>query len=291
MNLVLVGQAMIGGLIMGSVYALLGAGFSLAWGVMRVVHISHPAFGLLAAYLAYWLLKATGLDPLLSLFFSAPLFFMLGLLVYRWLIQPITRARETMVASMIVFVGLSIILENVIMLIWSPDPRLLKPAYSGQVYILGPFYFQAPHLLAFGLAALGITGLHLFLRHTLTGKAVRAAWQQPEAAQIHGIRLSYISALTFGLALATAALGGVALAFLYTFDPYAHNLWLVYLFLVVIVGGVGNLLGSALAGLLIGLITGLSLAFVPYHWVNLIVFGLLMLVLLFRPQGLFGQGK
>ncbi len=290
MNTVLLIQALIGGVIMGSVYALLGVGFSLVWGVMKVVHISHPTFGLLAAYLAYWLLKRFGMDPLLSLLISLPGLFLLGLVIYRLLVRPMRRARDIVVSSMIVTVGLSIIIQNLIMLIWSPDPRLLKPAYAGVVFTVGPFYLQAPHLIAFGLSLLGVTGLYLFLQKTLTGKAVRAAWQQPEAAQIHGISLSRISAVAFGLALATAALGGVALAFLYTFDPHAHNLWLIYLFLVVIVGGVGNLMGSAVAGVLIGMITGLGLAFLPYQWVNLITFGLLMVVLLVRPQGLFNRG-
>jgi len=290
MNAVLIIQALMSGVVMGSVYALLGVGFSLVWGVMGVIHISHPAFGLLAAYLAYALLKGLGLDPVLSLLVSAPGLFLLGIVLYRILIRPITRARETIVASMILTFGLAIIMENLIHLIWSPDPRLMNVAYSTKVFLVGPFILQLTHLIAFGLSLLGVAGLHLFLRHTLTGKAVRAAWQQPEAAQIHGVNLARISGLTFGLALATAALGGVALAFLYTFEPHAHNLWLIYLFLVVIVGGVGNLVGTALAGVIIGLITGLSLAFLPYQWVNLLTFGLLMLVLLVRPQGLFGQG-
>jgi branched-chain amino acid transport system permease protein len=291
MNAVLIIQATIGGLIMGSVYALLGVGFSLVWGVMKVVNIAHPAFGLLGAYLAYWLLKVAHLDPLLSLSVSAPFLFILGLIVYRLLIKPVTRARDTVVSSMIVTVGLTIVIQNVIMLIWDPDPRLLKPVYASKVFIVGPIYLQATHLAALGLAVVGITGLHLFLRHTLSGKAVRAAWQQPDAAQIHGISLTRISALSFGLALATAAPGGVGLAFLYTFDPNSHNFWLIYLFLVVIAGGVGNLMGSALAGLMLGLITGLSLAFLPYQWVNLITFGLLMVMLLIRPYGLFKQGS
>ncbi len=290
MNAVLIIQALISGVVMGSVYAVLGVGFSLAWGVMQVIHISHAAFGLLAAYLAYALLKALGLDPVLSLLVSAPGLFIVGLILYRMLIRPIIRARETIVASMIVTFGLAIVIENVIQLIWSPDPRLINVSYAAKVFILGPFILQLTHLIALALSLVGVIGLHLFLRHTLIGKAVRAAWQQPEAAQIHGVNLSRISGLSFGLALATAALGGVCLAFLYSFDPHAHNMWLIYLFLVVIVGGVGNLVGTALAGVLIGLITGLSLAFLPYQWVNLLTFGLLMLVLLIRPQGLFTRG-
>ena len=183
--------------------------------------------------------------------------------------------------------GIAIILENLMLLIWSPDPRLLTTSYTSKVLVLGHLYFQYPKMAGFLMSAVGVLVIHLFLKKTSTGKAVRAAWQQPEAAQLYGVNLNRISMITFGLAVSSAGAGGVAMAFLYAFDPHAHNLWLIYLFLVVIVGGVGNVLGTALAGLIIGVITGLSLAFLPYQWVNLLTFGLLMIILIIRPQGLF----
>ncbi|MFH0844785.1 MAG: branched-chain amino acid ABC transporter permease [Pseudomonadota bacterium] len=287
MNTVLVIQSLISGIMMGSVYALLGVGFSLTWGVMKVIHISHAAFGLLGAFLAYTLLKAWGLDPILSLGISVPLLFFLACVIYHFLIAPITKAKEVIVASMIVTFGIAIILENVMLLIWSPDPRLLTTSYTSKVLILGPLYFQYPRLAGFLMSAVGVLVIHFFLKKTYTGKAVRAAWQQREAAQLYGVNLKRISTITFGLAVASAGAGGVGMAFLYTFEPHAHNIWLIYLFLVVIVGGVGNVIGAALAGLIIGVITGLSLAFLPYQWVNLLTFGLLMVILVIRPQGLF----
>lgn len=287
MNTALVAQSLISGIMMGSVYALLGVGFSLTWGVMKVIHISHAAFGLLGAFIAYTLLRAWGLDPILSLGLSAPLLFFVACLIYRFIIAPITKAREIIVASMIVTFGIAIILENVMLLIWSPDPRLLTTSYTSKVLILGLLYFQYPRLAGFLMSLAGVLMIHFFLKKTYTGKAVRAAWQQPDAAQLYGVNLRRISMITFGLAVSSAAVGGVGMAFLYSFEPHTHNLWLIYLFLVVIVGGVGNVLGTALAGLIIGVITGLSLAFLPYQWVNLLTFGLLMIILIFRPQGLF----
>jgi len=272
---------------MGSVYALLGVGFSLTWGVMKVINISHATFGLLGAFIAYTLLHAWSLDPILSLALSAPLLFFLACLIYRFIIVPITKAKEVIVASMIVTFGIAIILENVMLLIWSPDPRLLTTSYTSKVLILGPLYFQYPRLAGFLMSLAGVLVIHFFLKKTYMGKAVRAAWQQPDAAQLYGVNLQRISMITFGLAISSAGAGGVAMAFLYAFEPHTHNLWLIYLFLVVIVGGVGNVLGTALAGLIIGVITGLSFAFLPYQWVNLLTFGLLMVILVFRPQGLF----
>jgi len=287
MNSVLVLQSLISGIMMGSAYALLGVGFSLTWGVMKVINISHSAFGLIGAFLAYTLLKWWGIDPILSLAVSVPLLFFVACLVYRFLITPITQAKEVIVASMILTFGVAIILENLMLLIWSPDPRLLTTSYTSKVLVLGPLYFQYPRMAGFLMSAVGVLVIHFFLKKTYTGKAVRACWQQPDAAQLYGVNLSRISMITFGLAVSSAGAGGVSMAFLYSFEPHTHNLWLIYLFLVVIVGGVGNVLGAALAGLIIGVITGLSLAFLPYQWVNLLTFGLLMVILVIRPHGLF----
>ncbi len=287
MNTVLLVQSLVSGIMMGSVYALLGVGFSLTWGVMKVIHISHAAFGLIGAFLAYTLLQCWGLDPILSLIISVPLLFFAACIIYRFLISPITQAKEVIVSSMILTFGIAIILENMMLLIWSPDPRLLTTPYTSKVMILGPFYFQYTRLAGFLMSAVGVLVIHFFLKKTYTGKAVRAAWQQSEAAQLYGINLNRISMITFGLAVSSAGAGGVGMAFLYAFEPHTHNLWLIYLFLVVIVGGVGNVIGTALAGLIIGVITGLSFAFLPYQWVNLVTFGLLMIILIIRPHGLF----
>ncbi len=287
MNTVLVVQSLISGIMMGAVYALLGVGFSLTWGVMKVINISHAAFGLVGAFVAYALLQWCGLDPLLSLGVTTPLLFMAGCLTYRALVVPITRSKEVIVSSMILTFGVAIILENVLLLIWGPEPRLLTTSYTTKVLIVGPFYFQYPWLAGFLMSVVAVILIHLFLKRTYTGKAVRAAWQQPEASQLYGVNLKRISMITFGIAVASAGAGGVGLAMLYSFEPHAHNLWLIYLFLVVIVGGVGNVLGTAAAGVIIGVITGLSLAFLPYQWVNLLTFGLLMIILVFRPHGLF----
>ncbi len=287
MNTVLVLQSLISGIMMGAVYSLLGVGFSLTWGVMKVINISHAIFGLLGAFLAYTMLKWWGLDPILSLAVTVPFLFLVACLIFRLLIVPITRAREVIVSSMIMTFGVAIILENLILILWGPDPRLLTPSYTHKVLILGPLYFQYPRMAGFLMSIVGVVLIHLFLKKTYTGKAVRAAWQQPDAAQLYGVNLKRIGTITFGLAVASAGAGGVGLAFLYSFEPFAHNLWLIYLFLVVIVGGVGNVLGTAAAGLVIGVITGLSLAFLPYQWVNCLTFGLLMVILVLRPQGLF----
>ncbi|MGD0234544.1 MAG: branched-chain amino acid ABC transporter permease [Syntrophorhabdales bacterium] len=286
-NTVVVVQSIVSGLLMGGIFALLGVGFSLTWGVMKVINIAHAAFGILAAYIAYWGLVLYGIDPLLSLGLSLPLLFCTGLLVHRLLIQPITRSKDIVVASMILTFGLAIILENLMLAAWTADERLITTSYSSKAIFLGDIIIRVTSLLGFAVSILGIAAIYLFLHRTRTGKAVRATWQDPEGAALQGIKLTQVSMITFGLALASAGAGGVAMAYMYSFSPPLHNLWLIFLFLVVIVGGVGSIVGSAIAGLIIGLITGLSGAFFPQQWINVLLFGLLMVILLIKPEGLF----
>jgi branched-chain amino acid transport system permease protein len=286
-NPIVILQSIVSGILMGGIFALLGVGFSLSWGVMKVINIAHAAFGILAAYIAYWGLTLYGIDPIFSLGLSLPLLFVTGLMIHRFLIQPITRAREIVVASMILTFGLAIVLENIMLFAWSPDERLITTPYSSQSIFLGEIIIKVSNLLGFVLSIFGIGALYLFLYHTHTGKAVRATWQEPEGAALQGIDLKRVSMIAFGLAIASAGAGGVAMAYMYSFNPPVHNLWLIFLFLVVIVGGVGSILGSAIAGLLIGLITGLSGAFFPFQWINILLFGLLMGILLVKPEGLF----
>jgi len=174
--------------------------------------------------------------------------------------------------------------------LWKADPRVLNPSYAGKAIFLGEIALPIAQLIAFALAVAGILLLYFFLHRTHTGKAVQATWQDQEGAALMGINLQRVSQITFGLAIAAAGLGGVSMAMMYTFDPPVHNFWLIYMFLVVIVGGVGSILGTALGGLLLGVITGLCMAFIPYQWINVLTFGLLVVTLLVRPQGLFKTG-
>ena len=286
-NPVVILQSAVSGLLMGGIFALFGVGFSLSWGVMKVINIAHAAFGILAAYIAYWGLTLYGIDPLLSLLVSIPLLFFSGLIIHRFLIQRVTRARDIVVASMILTFGLAIVLENAMLFAWAPDERLITTAYSSKSIFIGEIIIKVSNLLGFILSMAGIGAIYLFLYYTHTGKAVRATWQEPEGAALQGINLTKVSMIAFGLAIASAGAGGVAMAYMYSFNPPAHNHWLIFLFLVVIVGGVGSVIGSAVAGLIIGLITGLSGAFFPFQWINVFLFGLLMVILLIKPEGLF----
>jgi branched-chain amino acid transport system permease protein len=280
-------ETVISGILFGGIYALLSVGFGLTWGTMKVLNISHAVFAVLGAFVAYWLFVKAGVDPILSLPLLVVLLFLVGGVVYRLVIRPVTKAKDVIMASMVATFGVAIVVENVMSYFWRPDPRILKPSYTGTSFFFGEMAISKGPLIGFAMAIVAIVLLYLFLHHTYTGKAVQATWQNPMGAALVGINPEYVSLVTFGLSIASAGVAGVAMALIYAFYPSVQSVWTLFVFLVTIVGGVGSVIGSALAGLLIGFIIGVSAAFLPFVWVNVILFALLLVILLFKPEGLF----
>lgn len=280
-------QSVINGLLTGGIYALLAVGFSLTWGVMKVLNISHPVFALLGAYVAYWLFVRGGIDPLLSLPIVVVFLSIIGVVVYRLVIAPVSRSKDIVMASFVATFGVAIIVQNIMSYLWTVDSRVLKPPYAETAVFIGDITIPGSHLVGFALAVFTIILLYLFLHGTYTGKAVQATWQNRVGAALMGINLNRVTLITFSLALASASIAGVAMALLYSFYPALHMHWLLFVFLVTILGGVGRVIGAACSGLIIGCIIGLVGAFFPYLYVNVILFILLLLFLLIRPAGLF----
>lgn len=289
MSLTYILETVISGILFGGIYALLSVGFGLTWGTMRVLNISHAVFAVLGAFVAYWLFVKAGLDPILSLPLLVVLLFLVGAAVYRLVVRPVTKAKDVIMASMVATFGVAIVVENVMSYFWRPDPRILKPSYTGTSFFISEMAISKGPLIGFAMAIVAIFLLYLFLHHTYTGKAVQATWQNPMGAALVGINPEYVSLVTFGLSIASAGAAGVAMALIYAFYPSVQSVWTLFVFLVTIVGGVGSVIGSALAGLLIGFIIGLSAAFLPFVWVNVLLFALLLVILLFKPEGLFAS--
>lgn len=280
-------QAIVAGLLTGATFAVLGAGFSLIWGTTGVVNIAHSAFAVLAAFLALAAVRGWGIDPLIALIGIVPLFFGLGIALHELLIKAAARrARDLSLASMIFTFGLAAFMENGMAYVWGPGPRVLNTAYSGQALHVGGISVPLSHAYAALLGAATIAALYVFLYHTYRGKAVRAVWQHRDGAALCGIKLNKVTSLTYGVSIASAGVAGIATALIYSFHPATYMVWLVHVFLVVIVGGVGSLLGAMVAGLLIGVVSSLSVLVIPFAWTNLLLFSLLILVLLMRPSGL-----
>jgi branched-chain amino acid transport system permease protein len=289
MSLSYIVESIISGILLGGIYALLSVGFGLTWGTMKVLNISHAVFAVLGAFVAYWLFVKAGVDPILSLPLMVVLLFLVGGVVYRLVIRPVTKAKDIIMASMVATFGVAIVVENLMSFFWRPDPRILKPSYTGSSIFIGEMAISKGPLIGFAMAILAIALLYWFLHHTYTGKGVQATWQNPMGAALAGVNPEHVSLITFGLSIASAGTAGVAMALIYAFYPSVQTVWTMFVFLVTIVGGVGSVIGTALAGLLIGFIIGVSAAFLPFVWVNVLLFALLLVILLFKPEGLFGS--
>ncbi|MGD0662213.1 MAG: branched-chain amino acid ABC transporter permease [Syntrophorhabdales bacterium] len=282
-------ESVISGLLLGGIYALLSVGFGLTWGTMKVLNISHAVFAVLGAFIAYWLFVKAKIDPLLSLPFLAAVMFLVGAIVYKLAIRPVTKAKDVVMASMVATFGVATVVENLMSFFWRPDPRVLKPVYSGSSLFIGNVAISEGPLVGFAMSLCSIALLYWFLHRTYTGKGVQATWQNPTGAALVGINPERVSLITFGLSIASAGVAGVAMAMIYAFYPSVQSVWTLFVFLVTIVGGVGSVIGSGLAGLLIGFIIGVSAAFLPFVWTNVLLFALLLVVLLLKPEGLFAS--
>jgi branched-chain amino acid transport system permease protein len=280
----MIGQVLISGLLAGSLYAMVALGLGLIFGVMRVLNVAHGPILMLGAYVTYWLFSTVGLNPYLSLLFSMPLLFVLGVLLQRFLIRRVVDAPE--LSSLLLTFGISIALVNLAQLAFTSDLRAVE--FLTGSFVLGPFAFSKSRVIAC-LFAIGITaGAFLFLQRTRLGKAIRAVSQSREVAQVCGINVQGIHTIAFGLASALAAAGGSLVAVMVAIQPEMGAVYTLKSFLVIVLGGAGNYPGALLGGLLLGLIEQLSSLFLTTQVNEAVAYILLVVVLLVRPTGLLG---
>jgi branched-chain amino acid transport system permease protein len=283
-------QSIVSGLLLGGTFVLLAQGFSLILGITRVVNLAHPVFALSGAYITYWLLELYGIHPLVSLLIVIPILFFLGVIMERTVIRETAkRTRDLTSSSLVLTFGLSIIIENILLYFCKATPRLVTTSYSGKAFFIGDVALSLSHLVSFGISAITVTLIYILIRHTFLGKAARAIWQDREGAILSGININKVTAITYGVSLATAGIGGTCMSLMYSIEPATHLSWITYVFAIVILGGVGSIFGTAMAGLIIGLIIGLSSVLLPLTWINLVLFGIIILLLVAKPTGLFQQ--
>ncbi|TCP47866.1 amino acid/amide ABC transporter membrane protein 1 (HAAT family) [Tamaricihabitans halophyticus] len=281
-------QSLVLGVLLGGLYALLAAGLTLYFGVMRVVMIAHSAFLILAAYLAWYFSQQTGLDPLLSLVFTVPLFFGVGVVMQRLLISRLRPATLTMMSVLLTF-SVALVIEGTLGFLFGGTHRRIQLPYAGTSFEIFGANIALVKLIAFGLAAIALAGLYVLLKFTPLGQALRATIQHPEAAQLVGINTDRVAGYGFGLGLATAAIGGTALALDSTIYPSLHWHWIGPLMAIIVVGGLGSIPGAAIAAMALGL--GQSLLQIPLGttWAQTFFYLALFATLMLHPQGFFGD--
>ena len=282
MSLTLLGQSMVGGLLLGGIYGLLALGLSVSWGLLRLVNLSHFALAFLGAYLTYHLGTNFGFPAWLSALIVVPAFFLAGVALHGVFV----RFRVGEFASMLVTFGITVMIESLIQWIWTADFLKYESGYAQDSLRLGPLYVPVLELAAFLCAALLAAAAWVGLNRTMLGKALRATAQDgPVAAAfgINAVRLSYVLA---GLCAASAGVAGVFIALTSTLAPSQIESWIGVVFAVVIIGGLANPLGALAAGVLIGVSEAVTMATVNPAWAPLVAFSILIGLLLWRPKWL-----
>jgi branched-chain amino acid transport system permease protein len=283
----LLAQSLVLGILLGGLYALLAAGLTLYFGVMRVVMIAHSAFLILAAYLAWFFHERSGLDPLLSLVITVPLFFVVGYGMQRFLVSRLRPISLTTMSVLLTF-AVALTIEGLLGFVWTGTQRRVQLEYSGTSIEVFGVSVAVVKLIAFVLAAVSLGALYLILRRTSFGRALRATTQHPEAARLVGIDTDRVAGLGFGLGLATAAVGGTALALDYTIYPSLHWHWIGPLMAIIVVGGLGSIPGAAVAAMLLGVAASLLQVPLGTTWAQTVFYLALFVTLMIRPQGFFG---
>jgi branched-chain amino acid transport system permease protein len=283
----LIANVVISGVLTGLVYGLMALGLSVIFGVVRVVNFAHGEMMTIAMYAAVVLFAALKLDPFLAIVPVAAAFFAFGYAMQAGLVNPfITRPEHS---QFMLLVAVALIMVNGLLLAFGPDARNVQTEYQLESFALGPLLFDKGRVYAAAAALAAAAGLFAFFRFTLTGKAIRACADNYLGAKVVGLNVKHLYALTFGLGSVCVAVAGCAMAILLEVTPQLGPAYTLLAFVIVIVGGLGSMGGALVGGVLIGVSEAMAGLFITPSAKSMFSFGLLILVLLFRPQGLLGR--
>ena len=275
------------GILLGGLYAVIALGLSLVFGVVKEINIAHGDLVILGSYFGYVAMTVLGIDPILSLIIGMPVLFGIGFVIQKYILN---RAfRISMDATLIIAFGISIILQNVYQLIWSPMSRGLTTSYALESFSFGPVRFPLTYLLDFVIAIVVMLFLREFLRRTYLGRAIRAAAQDRKAAHLMGINTDQVYAFTFAISMIFAAIAGIFLGLTFAFTPISGMSFLIIALGVVVLGGMGSILGTFIGGVVFGLAQTLGGHFFGLAAQMLVAYTMVLVVLAVIPRGIFGR--
>jgi branched-chain amino acid transport system permease protein len=281
-------QILVLGLLLGGIYAMMASGLTLLFGVMRVVNLAHAAFILVASYITYALFESLALDPMISLVITMPLMFSLGVVLYLLLFPRLEDSPRYVEMTVLLTFGLALIVEGMLTFTFTGIFRSVRPDYASSAVRIGEIFMPTSQLYAASISFALLIGLGLVLRFTKTGTAIRATMQNRSAAQIVGVNVRRVSALAFGIGMALAGAAGSLLSFMFPFFPARHWQWIALLLALIVLGGMGSIKGAVIGALLLAVASSfVSNTFGP-TWSPITFYLTLFLILLIRPQGLFG---
>jgi branched-chain amino acid transport system permease protein len=299
-QLELLGQVLISGILLGGLYALIGLGMSLIMGVMKIINLAHGELMMVAMYITFWAFTLAKIDPYVSLLIVFPLMFLLGVGVQKFLLTPVMEADTVLPQNQVLLtVGLGLVLSNLALLLFTANYRSVPVSYAsktiywdlklgGQTISLS---FSYPFLVAFCIAGVLGASLFIFLAKTDTGRMIRATAQDKRAAALMGINTKRITYITFGLGAALVGAAGALLDPVYYLYPQIGGPFTSKAFVITILGGLGDIPGAVLGGLVLGLAESLGSVYISLGYKDAFGFIIFVLVLIFMPRGLLGRGR
>jgi branched-chain amino acid transport system permease protein len=277
------------GLALGGVYALMGSGLTLVFGVMRIVNIAHASLMLIASFASYWAFTIFGVDPILSIVFTVPLMFVIGVVIYRIFFSYVKQGARFGELTVLLTFSIALIVEGVLGYFFTNILRSSTPSYATGAILFDPFYIPEGQFYATVLSIALIGLLWAFLQYSRLGNAIRATMQNPTAAQVVGVNVERTSVIAFGIGIAMGGAAGSLLSYLFTFYPGKHWEWIAILLSLIVLGGMGSLAGALVGAMLLSVSAAYVSHFFGPTWSPITFFLALFLILLFRPQGLFGK--
>lgn len=282
-------QIIILGLALGGVYALMASGLTLIFGVMHIVNLAHPIFIIVGAFISFWLFRFFGLDPILSIPITTTILFVIGLVLYKLIFKREAAAAKYSEMTVLLTFGVALCGDGLLGTLFSNTQRVTTPDYAVGAFIFGDIFIPKGQLYA-GIVSMAIIGaLFLFLHYSRFGYAIRATTQNRAAAQLKGVNVDFICLITFAIGLGLAGAAGALVSYIFSFFPAKHWDWIAILLSLVVLGGMGKMLGMIVAALVLSVIAAFVGTYFGATWSGIIFYLALFLILLIRPEGLFGE--
>src|SRR5262252_524629 len=282
-------QSAASGILIGGVYALVGIGLTIIYGVMRVINFAHGELLMIGMYLTWMIFTWLGVDPFVSIALVIPLTFLFGAFLQKTLINRVLDALPQ--NQILLTIGLGLIISNVVMLIFTSDYKIITTAYSSSTLNFAGLRLSTPLVISLAITTAITTILYLFLLKTDTGQAIRATAQDRDAAQLMGINVKRMSLLAFGIGTALAGTAGALVSPTYYIFPQVGGAFTLKAFVIVVLGGMGSVVGATLGGIIIGVTESLAAVYISSGMKEVFVYVLFLLVLLFKPSGLLGSSR
>ena len=287
MDLTIIGAAVINGILMGGIYTLVASGLTLIYGVLHIINFAHGSLLMVAMFGVFYLVTKLGVDPYLSLFITMPTMFVMGYVLYKYFIGKLSYGKDENI--LLITLGLSIVIENLVLMFFTGDSRTISMSYSDKMFEVGPLLVGMPKVISF-IAAMVMCGLlGIFITKTDTGRAIRAVAKERMGARLVGIDVDKVFAISFGLGMATLGAAASLLMPIFYVSPTTGHVFVMVAFTVVVLGGMGSFLGAVVGGLIVGLTESFGGLYLGESLGQIGISLIFILILLFKPSGLFGD--